>query len=75
MIFAQQVNALPRISPSQVSSYPQQVSSFPQQSSYVPAVRTLEATTDPIGGIMPMMISLIVIVMVMKMMTKITDNV
>ena len=41
--------------------------------SFIPA--TTNGATDPIAGIMPMMISLIVIVMVMKMMTKVTEEI
>lgn len=32
-------------------------------------------TTDPIASIMPMMMTMIVLVMVMKMMTKITEDI
>jgi len=68
MINAQQLNALPRLSPSQVSAYP-------QQSSFVPAVRAADTTADPMTAMMGMMIPLIMMIMVMKIMTKVTGEI
>lgn len=64
---AQQLSALPRMSSSQVTTYP-------QQSPYVPAVAPAQDSFD-MTGMMGMMVSLIMIVMVMKMMMKVTEAV
>jgi len=65
---AQQLNTLPRLSSSQVTSYP-------QQSPFIPAVRAADENSGGIklDQILEPMIMLIMMVMIMKMMTKMVD--
>lgn len=64
---AQQLSSLPRLSSSQVTSYP-------QQTGWVPAATPAENGIN-IGGIIEPMITLIMMVMIMRMMTKMVEEV
>jgi len=63
---AQQLNALPRMSSSQVASYP-------QQTGWVPAAAQPTGIVD-FEQILGPMITLIMMVMIMRMMTKMMEG-